>query len=270
MKFNFDLSTFAGNFYHGYLEKITRETKPLYYPYQVYKYAVFLPLFSLITAFLGLTALLLMNLSNQRVASSMGVIWARFNCLITPMPVEVSGLEKIDRRRSYVIVANHQSQFDIFVLYGWMPVDFKWVMKIEMRKLPVIGYVCDRLGHIYIDRANGEAARASINAAKGRIKAGTSIMFFPEGTRSDTGKMGDFKKGAFRFALEMGLPLLPVTISGTREVLPARSTALFPGRARMIIHDPIETGDYTDGNINDLMLKARRAIQEGLTLSVRR
>lgn len=194
----------------------------------------------------------------------MGVAWARFNSAITPMPVQVIGREKIDRQQSYVIVGNHQSLFDIFVIYGWMPVDFIWVMKAELRNSPFIGYFCDKIGHVFVDRANQEAALASINSVKERITNGTSIMFFPEGTWSNDGKLLNFKKGAFRLAVDLRLPVLPVTIINTRNILPGDSLGLFPGWAKLIIHDPIRIEDYDKSNIDDLVIKAKDAVQKGL------
>jgi 1-acyl-sn-glycerol-3-phosphate acyltransferase len=159
-----------------------------------------------------------------------------------------------------VIVSNHQSQFDIFVLYGWLDIDFKWVMKQELRKVPVIGIACERLGHIYVDRSNREAALASIDGAKQRIVDGTSVLFFPEGTRSRDKLMRPFKKGAFRMALDLQLPILPVSIQGTREILPSDTLDLYPGRATMIIHPPIPVADYDTARLHELMEHTRRVI----------
>jgi 1-acyl-sn-glycerol-3-phosphate acyltransferase len=241
-----------------------REIKPLFYLYQLYKYLVFYPSLVFSTVFLGIIASILAMVAGPKVATWMGVIWSRLNSLVTPMFVRVIGKEHVDRSQSYVIVSNHQSQYDIFVIYGWLPVDFRWVMKIQLRQVPFLGYACYKLGHVYIDRSNPEAARSSINAAKERIKNGTSILFFPEGTRSSDGLLHEFKKGAFVMALDMGLPLLPLTIIGTRDVLPNNSTDLFPGRAKLVIHPPIPTGGYDSGNIAELMEQARASIQSGL------
>ncbi|HSO21242.1 MAG TPA: lysophospholipid acyltransferase family protein, partial [Desulfosarcina sp.] len=159
------------------------------------------------------------------------------------------------------IVSNHQSHFDIFVLYGWLDIDFKWVMKQELRKVPVIGIACERLGHIYVDRSNREAALASINAAKQRIVDGTSVLFFPEGTRSRDNRMRPFKKGAFRMALDLQLPILPITIQGTRDILPSDTLDLFPGRVTMTIHPPIAVEDYDHTQLDSLIARTRQVIE---------
>ena len=126
------------------------------------------------------------------------------------MLVEVIGRDNLDKSKSYIIVSNHQSQFDIIMIYGWLGVDFKWVMKQELRKVPALGLACERLGHVFINRSIPAAAVASLKAAKKKIKKGTSVFFFPEGTRSKDGTVGVFKKGAFKMAIDIGLPLVPL------------------------------------------------------------
>ncbi|MBN2160997.1 MAG: 1-acyl-sn-glycerol-3-phosphate acyltransferase [Spirochaetes bacterium] len=247
-----------------YLDEHLRENRTLYNIYQVYKYIVFFPLLGMSTVTLFIIIFLFLFVATESFVQFAGVIWARFNSFVTPMFVKVLGSENIKKNRSYVVVANHQSQYDIFLMYGWLPLDFRWVMKIELRKIPILGYYCYKAGHIYVDRSNSRAAIESINAAKEKIRGGTSVVFFPEGTRSETGGLLDFKKGAFRFAIDMGLPILPVTIVGTRTVLPANSIGLFPGNAKMIIHKPIETGTFTENNISELADRTRQVIQDGL------
>jgi len=229
--------------------------------YKIYAWLVFAPILVLSTLFFGAaTVILLFFLKPRQVATLCAKSWARINSYATPMLVTVVGRENVDPAQSYVIVSNHQSQFDIFVLYGWLDIDFKWVMKQELRKVPVIGIACDRLGHIYVDRSNREAALASINAAKQRIVDGTSVLFFPEGTRSRDKHMRPFKKGAFRMALDLQLPILPVTIKGTRDILPSDTLDLFPGRATMIIHPPIPIDGYDTTRLKELMDRTRQVI----------
>jgi len=233
--------------------------------YQPYKWLVYLPFLIGSTLIFGAIATILSTFINQKIGSYIGgAVWSRLNGYMTPMLVKVIGKENIDRKQSYVIVSKHQSHFDIFVLYGWIGIDFKWVLKQELRKIPGLGIGCEKVGHIFIDRSNHEKALASINAAKEKIVNGTSVLFFPEGTRSKTGKMGDFKKGAFIFAIDIGVPLLPVTLINTGKILPPQTLNLLPGRAKLIIHPKIEVTGYKAENIDELMSKARDAIQSGL------
>lgn len=226
--------------------------------YQPYKWLVYIPFLCLSTLLFGSIAVILAFLVNARVASFIGgAVWARLNAMMTPIFVKVSGRSNVDKKQSYVVVANHQSQFDIFVLYGYLGIDFKWVLKQELRKIPGLGIGCEKVGHIFIDRSDHESALASLNAAKEKIVNGTSVLFFPEGTRSSDGNMKDFKKGAFKMALDLELPILPVTIIGTRDILPNNTIDLLPGRALMNIHEPVPVTGYSDENIEDLMAKVR-------------
>ncbi|MCP3997595.1 MAG: 1-acyl-sn-glycerol-3-phosphate acyltransferase, partial [bacterium] len=183
---------------------------------------------------------------------------------LTPMRVTVAGRERIDPEQSYVIVANHQSPYDIYVLYGWLGIDFKWVLKQELRKVPGLGIGCEKLGHIYVDRSNSHAAIRSINEARERITRGTSVIFFAEGTFGNGRELLAFKKGAFRMALDLGLPILPVTIVGTREILPGGSWDLFPGRAKLIVHEPMEITGHEPGKLRPLIQEVRAVVQSGL------
>lgn len=239
--------------------------KVLHILYQPYKWIIFIPYLAISTIFFGSLAAVLAFITTPRITSFIcGTIWARLNGYLTPMLVTVSGRNSIVKNQSYVIVCNHQSQYDIFVLYGWLGVDFKWVMKQELRKIPGIGIGCEKVGHIFIDRSNHESAMASLNAAKEKIVNGTSVLFFPEGTRSKDGSLGPFKKGAFKMAIDLGLPVLPITIIGTRDILPSNTINLFPGKARMVIHKPIDTARYNDHTLQELMTRTHIVIETGL------
>jgi len=241
-----------------------REVPYIYNIYQVYKYLIFFPLLGLSTLILTLMSLPIIWLLGQRAGQISGILWARFNSMITPMWLKVEGDENVDPNQSYVIMANHQSNFDIFAIYGWLGIDFRWVMKAELRKAPVLGYYCYKAGHIFIDRSNHDSAVESINIAKKKIVNGTSIMFFPEGTRSNTGELLEFKKGAFIFALETGLPVLPVTINGTGKIQPNGTIGLFPGSASITIHRPVDSSAYDVNTIDRFMETVRNTIKAGL------
>lgn len=239
--------------------------KFLHLLYQPYKWLVYIPFLAASTFVFGITAALLAIFVSPKIASFIGgALWAKLNCYMTPIFVKVTGRENVDKKQSYVIVSNHQSQFDIFVLYGHIGIDFKWVMKYELRKVPGLGIGCEKIGHVFIDRSNSEKAIASLKAAKERIVNGTSIIFFPEGTRRDGNTLGEFKKGAFKMALDLNLPILPVTIRGTEKILPAKTMDLFPGRAQLIIGKPVSIENYNDSNIDELMQKVKQAMESNL------
>ena len=233
--------------------------------YQPYKWLVFLPLLLLSTCFFVALGVIFIFLFDDRVANrTTGVWWSRFNAFITPMRVTVIGRENIAREQSYIVASNHQSSYDIFVLFGWLGIDLKWVIKKELRKYPVFGYATEKGGNIIIDRSNPKEAYKSLEKARQKITGGTSIMMLPEGTRSRTGELGEFKKGAFILARELGLPILPVSITGTRDILPPKTLDLFPGRAVMRIHAPIDVSAYGEGDMERLVADVREIIRKGL------
>lgn len=232
--------------------------------YQPYKWFFILPLLIVTTVVCGILAIITSLLLTPRTGGFFAVLWARFNSFFTPMTVNVIGAENIEPGTSYVITANHQSMYDIYVLYGWLGVDFKWVMKKELEQVPVLGLACKILGHIYIDRSDSKSAVETIKAAKSKIVNGTSVLFFPEGTRSNDGKIKPFKKGAFKMAIDLKAPILPVTINGTRNILPKGSLDLMPGGATMIIHRPISVAGYHEKNMDELMIKTGRIINADL------
>ncbi|HQP25608.1 MAG TPA: lysophospholipid acyltransferase family protein [Smithellaceae bacterium] len=232
--------------------------------YQPYKWLCLLPLLIVTTFVCGILAIIASLLFTPRTGGMFAVLWARINSFFTPMTVHVIGAENLEPGVSYVITSNHQSMYDIYVLYGWMGVDFKWVMKKELEQVPVLGLACKVLGHIYIDRSDSKSAVETIRAAKTKIVNGTSVLFFPEGTRSSDGEIRPFKKGAFRMAMDLGIPILPVTINGTRNILPKGGMDLMPGGATMIIHKPISVKGYHEDNLNELMDRTRMIINSAM------
>lgn len=228
--------------------------------YQPYKWLIFVPVLGVATLLVGGLCLILIAVVSPTYASRWcGFLWGRIISYAVPMRPTIKGMENLTPHQSYVLVANHQSQLDIPLLYGWIGSDIRWVLKKELRSVPVIGICCEKLGHIIIDRTDNAAAIEAINAAKKKIVNGTSILFFPEGTRSRDGDLLPFKKGAFRFALDIGLPILPISICGTRTLLPPDTMRLFPGRVQLIIHAPIETKAYHN-RLDELIEKTRERI----------
>lgn len=230
--------------------------------YILYTWILFVPVMLLATVAFGLTCLALAPVFGPRRTSQLTAVpWARLGLWLSGIRVRIEGRENVEAGQSYVIVANHLSHIDIWLLYGYLGLDFRWVMKQELRHVPVIGISCATLGHVFIDRSDHEKAMASLDAAKRRIVDGTSILFFPEGTRSRSGRLQVFKKGAFRMALDLDLPVLPVTLSGTREVLRPESALLQPGTIHLRIHDPVPVTGKTPEQLAEA---SRDAILAGL------
>ncbi len=242
----------------------------LYWPYQLYAWLVFIPLVIVLTLlFSTLVMIFSVIVSPEWASRHIITTWARLLARLTPIAVNVQGAGNASRDRTYVVAINHQSQFDILVVYGWLQLDLKWVIKQELRKIPGLGKGCEMAGHIFVDRSNPRTAKKAVNEALQKLGEGVGMLFFPEGTRSDDGRLLRFKKGAFRIAIDQGLPVLPVTVSGTRDILPARSLKLFPGRAAMVIHPPIETASLTLDDLGDLMKQARDTISSALPANLR-
>ncbi len=237
--------------------------KIVYFPY---KWLVFFPILIVNTIFFGVMAVLFSILFGPKIGSFVGgVIWSRLNAYLTPMFVKVIGKENIEKGQSYVVVPNHQSLYDIFLIYGWLGIDIKWVMKKELRKLPGVGFGSAKVGHIFLDRSNQRAAMESLIEAKKKLVRGTSVVIFPEGTRSSSGQLLPFKRGAFKLAVDLELPILPITINGTRRILPAKSIAkILPGRVSLTIHKTINISDYDDTSIKKLMDDTKEIIESAL------
>lgn len=228
----------------------------------VYCWLFFVPLMALTTLLFGIICLLLVPfLSADSVAKLTAIPWARLALLYSGVRVDLYGREHLQPGQSYVIVANHLSQFDIFVLYGYLGIDFRWVMKHELRKLPVIGICCEKLGHIFIDRSNSHAAIASLHGARAQLTNGASVLFFPEGTRSRDGQLKPFKKGAFKMAQDLQLPILPITLTGTYEILPPGTVRLQPGRhVAVTLHAPLAVQGQNEAELAQLMNDSHQAI----------
>jgi len=202
--------------------------------------------------------------SKSNWADRISKFWGRLNLALSGVPISVSGNEFIDENQPYIVMANHQSHYDVFALIGYLPLPLKWVMKMELRKIPIFGIACEKVGHIYIDRGNSEKARKSLKAAGEKIRAGSSVVFFPEGTRSPDGKLQPFKKGGFVMALEAKVPILPVTVVGGRKILPKKSLRILPGNMKIIIHDPIPVTEYTYETKEKLIEQVRRVIEKDM------
>ena len=239
--------------------------KLLFWPYQLYVWPIFLPLVVVLTLLFSALTIIFSSLVNPHFASRVfASTWARILARLTPINLTIEGSENALRDRSYIVVSNHQSMYDILVIYGWLKLDLKWVMKKELRKIPGIGLGCEKAGHIFVERRNPKQAAKAISEAMKRLGNGIGVLFFPEGTRSLDGRLLPFKKGAFRLALDQDIPILPVTLVGTRDILPAKTLSLFPGKARMVIHPVVEPGGRTLAQMDELMAETRQAINSAL------
>ena len=166
--------------------------------------------------------------------------WSRLILVTTGVRVQVTGLEKLEPGRTYVFVANHQSIYDIPILFWSLPYQLRIIAKQSLGNVPFLGWYLRRTGHMLVDRRRPDRTR--IFAWASRLTAdGLSLIVFPEGTRSRDGRVGTFKGGSFYLALEAGLPIVPLSVVGSRHVMLKGRLATYPGRVRLVVHDPIDT-----------------------------
>lgn len=194
--------------------------------------------------------------------------WGKAMCWLMLLPVHVEGRELIRRDQSYVFVANHQGSYDIFLIAGFLGHSFRWMMKASLREMPLLGSACERAGHIMVERSNAGGVRRTIRQAHQVLQGGVSLMAFPEGARTFCGTMGFFRKGVFLLADDLQLPVVPVTIDGSFDVLPRQRRIPFLTwhRLRLVIHAPIPPKGKGDDNIQYLMSRSREAIEASLPL----
>lgn len=203
---------------------------------------------------------------NGNIVHYIGKVWAYLNLVLSGTRLSIKGKEKIDKNRSYIIMSNHQSLFDVWALIALVPIQMRWVIKSEIKKMPVFGYALERMGHIYIDRVKGKETLKRLAVAVGKIKAGASVVIFPEGTRSEDGQLKKFHNGGAILAMESKVSVLPVTINGSRFVLPKNTLGLMPGKIEIIIGDEIDPTSFSEEHREELMLKIKLAIQKNLDL----
>lgn len=190
--------------------------------------------------------------------------WARGLLRAAGVEVRVDGLDRLAPGRSYVFMSNHQSHFDVLALLHALPFDLRAVAKRELARVPLFGWALASAGFIFIDRSDRERAIASLGRAQDILRQGRSILVFAEGTRSPDSRLLPFKKGGFMMALQTGAPVVPVAVSGSREVLPKHSFRVRPGVIRVRVQPPIETAGRGPQARDDLMAEVRSAIERGL------
>jgi 1-acyl-sn-glycerol-3-phosphate acyltransferase len=195
-----------------------------------------------------------------------GKFWSLLNIYLSGTRLAIKGKEKIEKGHPYIVMSNHQSLFDPWVLIGKLPLQLRWTVKPEVKKMPVFGYALERMGHIYVGRRRRKDTVMSLEIAIQKIRKGSSVVFFPEGTRSKDGRLLKFHKGGALIAIRSGVPILPVTINGSRFVLPKGTLALMPGKIQVIVGDLIDPGMFDEDKKDELMAVVKSAIEQNLDL----
>jgi 1-acyl-sn-glycerol-3-phosphate acyltransferase len=185
------------------------------------------------------------------------VPWAKGVLWVCGVRVRVLGEENLDPGTARMYVCNHQSYFDIFALLAGLPVQFKFVLKEELMKIPFLGPAMKRAGYIGIDRDDPRKALKGMNEAAERIKKGASVLVFPEGTRSSDGRIQPFKPGAFHMALKSRSEIVPLAIVGSRLIVPKGSLTIRRGTITLHIGRPISVAGYARKDMDLLIEKVR-------------
>lgn len=216
--------------------------------YWLWQYLIAWPLLVVLTVFTAVFTVCTVFWKNAEFVHKVQQFWSRSFFWLMFLPVSVDGQEHIVPGQSYVFVANHQSMFDVWLVYGWLPVIFKWLMKAELRKVPFVGTGCKAAGHIFIDRRSTKAAMESLKEVEKQLVNGVCTVIFPEGTRSLNGEVGRFKRGAFQIAWDLGLPIIPLSLDGCYEVLPKGKPFVYRAPVHMHIGEPIDLKQFSDSN----------------------
>jgi len=194
-----------------------------------------------------------------------GRIWAKVALLANQVRVRMEGVEKLKGAGPYIFMSNHQGSYDIFALLGYLPFQFKWLAKKELFSIPILGWAMSAAGYISIDRQGTRETVEAMREAARKIRDGMSVVIFPEGSRTPDGSIQPFRKGGFTLAIRSQVPIVPIAISGSREIMSKDRLTANPGEIRVRIGPPIETRDYSVKSRGSLMEKVREIILENFT-----
>lgn len=237
------------------------------YLYRIYQLFIALPVILVATVVTALTVTIGCTLGNGHFWGYYpGKWWSWIIIRILLLPVKVEGGDQLDPNQSYVFVSNHQGAFDIFLIYGFLCRNFKWMMKRQLRQMPFVGKACESAHHIFVDKRGPSKIRQTYDQARKTLQGGMSLVVFPEGARTFTGHMGVFKRGAFMLADDIDLPVVPLTINGSFDVMPRqrdmRWVVWHP--LRLTIHKPIKPIGKGADNIKYLEEESYKAVMSGL------
>ena len=187
--------------------------------------------------------------------------WGRILCRLAGVRVTVEGIEHVDPRQTYIFAGNHCSQYDICSFQGYFPHDFRWIAKKELFRIPLLGQAMHRVGCIPIDRSHGRQALKSLDEAAKQIAAGSSVLIFPEGSRSADGLLHEFKTGTVLLAIKAGVPIVPLGFNGSHEVLPKGASLPKKGTITIRVGPPIPTAHYSASDKQDLASDLQAAVK---------
>ena len=235
--------------------------------YQLYQLFIAAPIILVWTIFISLTVAIGCTLGNGHFWGYYpGKWWAWLILKVLLIPVKVEGRENLQEGESYVFVSNHQGAFDIFLIYGYLNRNFKWMMKWQLKKIPFVGYACEKSHQIFVDKRGASKIKKSYDEARTILRDGISLTVFPEGARTFTGHMGMFRRGAFMLADELHLPVVPLTINGSFNILPRMNDGkwLTWHPLKLTIHQPIRPESQGPENIKHTLDESYQVIMADL------
>lgn len=190
--------------------------------------------------------------------------WGKTLAFVTGMKVHMTVEQELDLQQPYVFMSNHVSSADIWALFSVLPMRVRMIAKKQLGSIPFFGWAlrCGRF--VFIDRQNPHAARRSIDEAARRIREGVSVLVFPEGTRARDGRLKEFKKGGFHLALTAGVPIVPVVVRGTFDLIPAKTMRIRPGRVEVVLAPPISTAGLTGADREQVLERVHAEIAKRL------
>ncbi len=210
--------------------------------YRIYQLCVVLPIGLLATLLTAIVTIAGCALGGSRFWGYYpGKWWSWLLVRLFLLPVKVEGREHLDPNQSYVFCPNHQGAFDIFLIYGFLGRNFKWMLKQSLRRMPVVGKACESARFVFVDKGSPSQIKKTMDEARGILSKGMSLVVFPEGRRTETGRMDKYKRGAFMLADELQLPVVPITINGSFDVMPRQKDGHFVNwhPLSLTVHKPI-------------------------------
>jgi 1-acyl-sn-glycerol-3-phosphate acyltransferase len=187
-------------------------------------------------------------------------LWGKTALLANRVKVRIEGMEHLNGKGPYIFMSNHQGYYDIFALLGHLPYQFKWLAKKELFSIPFFGWTMAAVGYIRIDRGGTRDTVKAMNEAAQKIRDGMSVVIFPEGSRSPDGSIQPFKKGGFSLAIKSKVPIVPISISGSRDIMPKDRLTATSGKIQMFVDHPIEIQHLSLKDREALMMKVRETI----------
>lgn len=201
-----------------------------------------------------------------RIGHYIAGLWGKVALLANRVKVEIEGIDHLDGKGPYIFMSNHQGYYDVFALLGYLPYQFKWLVKKELFSIPFFGWTMAAAGYISIDRGGTRDTVEAMNEAAQKIHDGMSVVIFPEGSRSPDGSIQPFKKGGFTLAIKSKVPIVPISISGSRDIMPKDRLTATSGEIRIFVDHPIEIQHFSLKDRESLMKKVRETISKNFKL----